>query len=76
VEGEKEAVAPGGKPLTVRVTAVGNVIPEGLSNRLYVTAAPLCAVCEGGLLEGTARVKSCTTSVRVAVAGRKLASPE
>jgi hypothetical protein len=76
VEGEKAAVAPGGKPLTVRVTAVGNATPDGLSKRLYVTAAPRCAVCEGELLEATARVKSCTTSVRVAIVGRKLASPE
>lgn len=75
-EGENVAVAPDGKPLTLRVTAEGNGAPEGFSKRLYVAVPPRCAVCEGELLVADTRVKSCTTSVRMVVAGRKLASPE
>jgi len=33
-DGEKVAIAPGGKPLTVRLIAVGKATPEGLTSRL------------------------------------------
>ena len=77
VAGVIVAIAPAGIPLTVKVTAVGKLVPEvGVMLRLYVAVPPEETVCVVTLPGGVDTLIAITVSVSVPpLTPRKFVSP-